>query len=191
MRVDSLVALRDDHRGVDIAVSALGKGYLFDDLIHQGVNLRIFRHGIDRGTGLQPFVEVAVVEGRAVVLTLDSACSHLEVAEAMTAVLAVLVDSLPGGVPGVPHIPDARSGEHLETVAPETTRPFGGSQGHVLHLGLFAMAHVSKTLSSCRVESTTTNETYNEESFHNYLILYTKKTYNDWFCHLFFVSLQP
>ena len=85
MAVDACIALRDNHRGVDIAVGTLGKGYLLNELVHEGINLGVFGDGIDRRTGFEPFVHVAIVEGRAVVLTLDGACSHLEIAETIAA----------------------------------------------------------------------------------------------------------
>ena len=81
--VDARIALGDDHGGVDIAVGTLGQGYLLDELVHEGVNLRVFGNGIDSGTGFEPLIHVAIVEGRAVVLALNGTCSHLEIGKAV------------------------------------------------------------------------------------------------------------
>ena len=83
MCVNTCIALGDDHGGVDIAVGTLGQCYLLDELVHQGVNLRVFGNGIDSGTGFEPLIHVAIVEGRAVVLALNGTCSHLEIGKAV------------------------------------------------------------------------------------------------------------
>ena len=85
MAVDACIALRDNHGGVDITVGTLGKCYLLDKLVHESINLGVFGDGIDRSAGFEPFVHVAIVEGRAVMLAFDSACSHLEIAETIAA----------------------------------------------------------------------------------------------------------
>ena len=70
---------------MDITVGTLGKGYLLDKLVHEGINLGVFGDGIDRSAGFEPFIHVAIVEGRTVMLAFDGACSHLEIAETIAA----------------------------------------------------------------------------------------------------------
>ena len=52
MTVDAEVTFRDDDRSVDVAIVALGQCHLFDELVHQRINLRVFGDGIDRCAGL-------------------------------------------------------------------------------------------------------------------------------------------
>lgn len=100
-------------------------------------------------------------------LALNGTGSHLEIGKAMTAMLTVFIEHFPGGVPCVPHLPNGRTMHHVEYIAPKTTRPSGSTHGQVLHLGLFAAAHVGKALGRhvCCCD-TATNQTYYEESFH-------------------------
>ena len=108
MRIDAGIALRDNHRRMDVTVGALGQCHLLDELVHQGIEFRVFSDGIDRGTCFQPFIHIAVVEGRTVVLAFHRTCGHLEVAESVTAVQSHGINGLPRRVPSVPHRPNAR-----------------------------------------------------------------------------------
>ena len=147
VRVDTLVTLRDYYGRMDISVSALCQCYLFDETVHQRIQLWILCDGIDCGTCFEPFVHVAVVEGRTVVLALNGACCYLEVSKAVAAMLAVGIQRLIGCVPSVPHGPDTGRCHDIKTVGPETTRPLGSPHRQVLHLSLLAMTHVCQALS--------------------------------------------
>ena len=52
VRVNALIAFRNDHGRMDVAVGALCQCHLFNELVHQGVQLRVFRYGIDSRTRL-------------------------------------------------------------------------------------------------------------------------------------------
>ena len=146
MRVDTRIALRNNHRGMDIAVGTLGQRYLFDETVHQLVQLTVLGHGKHSSTSLEPFVHIAIVEGRTVVLALNGTGSHLEIGKAMTAMLTVFIEHFPGGVPCVPHLPNSSTMHHIKHITPKTARPAGSTHGQVLHLGLLAAVHVGETL---------------------------------------------
>ena len=162
MRVNACIAFGNDYWRVDVAIGTLGQCHLLDELVHQGVQLRVLGDGIDCGAGLEPFVHVAVVEWRSVVLALNSTGGYLEVGKAVTAVQSQLVYGLVGCVPGVPHRPDASCREHVETVAPEAARPLRGSHRQVLHHGFLASAHVGKTLRRGRRSACAAHANYEE-----------------------------
>ena len=149
MGVDASITLRDNDGRMDITIVTLGKCYLLNELIHQGVNLRVLGDSINGGTCLQPFIHVTVVEGRTMVLALYCSGSHFKVAETVTAVQSHVIDDFPRRVPSVPHVPDTRGGEHVKTVAPEATSPFDGSHRRILHLGLTTVTHVCQSLCRC------------------------------------------
>ena len=71
MRVNACIAFGNDYWRVDVAIGTLGQCHLLDELVHQGVQLRVLGDGIDCGAGLEPFVHVAVMEWRPVVLALS------------------------------------------------------------------------------------------------------------------------
>ena len=115
-------------------------------------------------------------------LAFHRACSYLEVTEAVAAVLAVGIERLPRRVPCLPHVPDASSREHLETISPETALPSGSPQGEVVHLGLLATAHVGEALSGDGCCGTATDKTYGDDSFHKNFS-YILRTDETSFCH--------
>ena len=144
--INASQTLSDNHWGVDISVGTLGQRHLLDEAIHQLVQLSVLRYCIDSSTSLQPFVHIAIVEGRAVVLALNGTGSHLEIGKAMTAMLTVFVKNFPRGVPRIPHLPNGSTMHHIEHITPEAARPSGSTHGQVLHLSLLTMAHVGETL---------------------------------------------
>ena len=151
MGVNARITFGNDDRCMDIAVVALAQSHLLNELVHQHIELGVFGHSIDGCTGFQPFVHVAVVERRTVVLTLHGTRCYLEIAETVAAVGTFLVECLPGCSPGIPHIPDGGVAKHTETVAPETARPLHTAQWQILHLGLPTVTHVRQTaLCHCR-----------------------------------------
>ena len=145
---------------MDVSVGTLSQSNLLNEAIHEGVKLTIFRYSIDGGTSFEPLIHVAVVEGRPMVLALDGAGCHFEVAETVRAVLAVSIERFPRCVPCVPHLPHTCAVHDVENVAPETTRPAHSTHGKVVHLSLGTAAHVGETLGGESCCDTATNETY-------------------------------
>ena len=64
LRLRVALPLRDDRLRVEVAVFALGLGDDRDDFVHLPVDHRIPSDGIDLRQRLEPFQEIAVVEGR-------------------------------------------------------------------------------------------------------------------------------
>ena len=107
------VSLLDDDGGMDIAIGALRFLDETDETVHDGVELSTVCHGIDRGNGFQPFVHVAVVEWRTVMLALRLACCHKEIVKALSFLR----------LPRLPHALHAGLAQHIETLAPKTVGP--------------------------------------------------------------------
>ena len=107
------VSLLDDDGRMDVAVGALRLLHKADETVHNDVELGVVRHGIDGGDGLQPFVHVAVMERRAVVLALCLACCHEEVVKSLSLLR----------LPSLPHALYAGLAQHAEALAPKAACP--------------------------------------------------------------------
>ena len=144
--VDAGVTLADNDGRVDVAIGTLGEGDLLNETIHEFVEFGVLCDGINGGAGLQPLIHIAVVEGRTMVLALNSASSDFKVAETVGAVKTIGIGDFPRGVPGVPHFPHTGAVHRVEDIAPEAASPAHGAHGQVSHFSLGTAAHVGETL---------------------------------------------
>ena len=135
MGVDTLVALVDNHRRMDVAIFTLCLHDTRDERIHDFIQLGIFRDGVDGGYTLHPFVHIAIVERRSIVMSFALAGCNLKVAEAMREVCIA---------PDIPHVLHRGAAIHGKAFAPETAGPANSSQRHIGHFRKAALTHIGQ-----------------------------------------------
>src|SRR6266404_1310873 len=114
VRCRGCVAFGDQNGSVDVTIGPLGFGYYRYDLFDLLFKLGVLGHGEHGAGGFQPFVKIAVVEGRAAMPAFGKPGGNAEVLEELA-----VVGSLH-------HRPQA--GNHLvatglESVGPKTVGP--------------------------------------------------------------------
>ena len=134
--IDTLVSLFDDDRCVDVSIGTLCLHHLFDELIHQGIQFGVFVDGIDGSHSLQPFIHVAVVEGRSPVFALTRSGSDFEITEAVRDVRIA---------PGCPHALQGSVAIDIESFPPEASGPLHGTEGCVNHFRILTVRHISQS----------------------------------------------
>ena len=134
LRIRIAIALTDEHRRVQVAISALGFGEDRNDFVEALVQVAVLGYGEHRARGFEPLVKVAVVECRTAVAAFRQASGDAEILEIVAVVRALHQLS---------HAWHHLLAAQLKAVRPKAASPFHFIEANRLYLGKWTCAGVS------------------------------------------------